>query len=131
MQINDPEVLAELRRCHDVYEKALIDNDVEALGDFFWDSPHALRFGVAESQHGADEIRAYRRALPKLNLDREIRRLDITAFGDSAGVVDLEFVGAVDGRHGRQSQFWLRFPEGWKIVSAHVSLLPTPPSGPD
>lgn len=130
MQINDPEVLAQLRRCHDVYEKALIDNDAHALGELFWDSPHALRFGATENLHGADEIRAFRQARVKINLDREIRRLDITAFGDSVGVVNLEFVRAMDGveRHGRQSQFWLRFPEGWKIVSAHVSLLPAPPS---
>jgi hypothetical protein len=129
MQINDPEILAELRRCHDGYEKALIDNDAQALGEFFWDSPHALRFGATENLHGADEIRAFRQARPKINLDREIGRLDIMAFGDSAGIVNLEFVRAMDGveRHGRQSQFWVRFPEGWRIVSAHVSLLHSPP----
>jgi hypothetical protein len=130
MQINDPETLAELHHCHDVYEKALIDNDAQKLGELFWDSPHALRFGATENLHGADEIRAFRQARPKFNLDREIRRLDIMAFGDTVGVVNLEFVRAMDGveRHGRQSQFWLRFPDGWKIVSAHVSLLSAPPS---
>jgi len=128
MRINDPVVLAELRKCHVVYERALIDNDAEVLDAFFWDSPHAIRFGVMENLHGADEIRAFRRGRPKINLDREIRRLDIMAFGDSAGIVNLEFMRPMNGveSHGRQTQFWFRFAEGWRIVSAHVSLLPVP-----
>lgn len=128
MRINDPAVLAELKSCHEVYERALIDNDAAALDAFFWDSPHALRFGVMENLHGAEEIRAFRRGRPKINLDRDILRLDIMAFGDSAGVVNLEFMRPMNGieSHGRQTQFWFRFAEGWKIVSAHVSLLPGP-----
>ena len=78
--------------CHEVYERALIDNDAAALDALFWDSPHALRFGVTENLHGAEEIRAFRQGRPKINLDREIRRLDIMAFGDSAGIVNLEFM---------------------------------------
>ena len=125
MQINDPAVIAELTERHEVYERALIDNDAETLDALFWNSPHALRFGVTENLHGAEEIRAFRKGRPKINLDREIRRLDIMAFGDSAGIVNLEFVRSMNGieRHGRQTQFWMRFPEGWRIVSAHVSLL--------
>jgi hypothetical protein len=130
MRINDPAVIAELTRCHEVYERALIDNDAEALDGFFWDSPHAIRYGVAENLHGADEIRAFRKGRPKMNLDREIRRLDIMALGDTAGIVNLEFMRPMDGieSHGRQTQFWFRFGEGWRIVSAHVSLLPRAPS---
>jgi len=126
MKINDPAVIAELTKCHETYEKALIENDAETLDALFWDSPHALRFGVAENLHGSDEIRAFRKARPKINLDREITRLDITAFGDAAGIVNLEFVRSMDGieRHGRQTQFWFRFELGWRIASAHVSLLP-------
>ena len=129
MLINDPVVIAELMKCHEVYERALIDNDTDVLDAFFWDSPHALRFGVMENLHGADEIRAFRRGRPKINLDREIRRLDIMAFGDSAGIVNLEYMRPTNGveQHGRQTQFWFRFEEGWKIVSAHVSLLRFPP----
>jgi hypothetical protein len=128
MQINDPVVLAELKSCHEIYEKALIENDAETLDALFWDSPHALRFGATENLHGADEIRAFRRGRPKINLDREIRRLDITAFGDSAGIVNLEFMRPMNGveSHGRQTQFWFRFTQGWRIASAHVSLLPEP-----
>jgi hypothetical protein len=126
MTINDPAVVAELVRCHEVYEKALIANDAEVLDALFWDSPHALRFGVAENLHGADQIRAFRQGRPKINLDREITRLDIVAFGDCAGIVNVEFRRPMDGieRYGRQTQFWFRFAEGWRIASAHVSLLP-------
>ncbi len=128
MQINDPAVIAELTRLHEVYERALIANDADALDAFFWDSPHAIRLGVMENLHGADEIRAFRQSRPKINLDREISRLDIMAFGDLAGIINLEFVRPMNGiiRPGRQTQFWFRFPEGWRIVSAHVSLMPSP-----
>jgi hypothetical protein len=126
MQINDPVVLAQLIACHEVYERALIDNDAEILDSFFWNSPQSIRYGVMENLHGADEIRAFRQQRPKINLDREITRLDIMSFGDSTGIVNLEFMRPMNGveSHGRQTQFWMRFPEGWKIVSAHVSLLP-------
>jgi Protein of unknown function (DUF3225)/Protein of unknown function (DUF4089) len=130
MDINDPAVIAELTHCHEVYEKALIASDTEKLDDFFWDSSHAIHLGVAENLHGADEIRAFRQAHPNIELDREIERLDIMSFGDSIGIVNLELKLAMFGveRDGRETQFWIRFPEGWKIVSAHVSLLPAPPS---
>ena len=132
MQINDPAVIAELTRCHEIYERALVENDVDTLDGFFWDSPRAIRLGVAENLHGADEIRAFRKARPSINLDREITRLDILAIGDSAGIVNLEFMRPVNGveRHGRQTQFWFRFPEGWRIASAHVSLMPVKPLAP-
>jgi hypothetical protein len=128
MLINAPAVVEQLTKCHEVYERALIDNDAKVLEELFWDSPHTLRFGVMENLHGADEIRAFRRGRPKINLDREIRRLDIMSFGDSAGIVNLEFMRPVNGKetHGRQTQFWFRFEEGWKVVSAHVSLLQSP-----
>jgi hypothetical protein len=126
MRINEPDILAELKRCHELYERALLANDADALDGLFWDSSHALRFGVTENLHGAEEIRAFRRARPNINLAREIQRLDITSFGDSAGIVNLEFKRLMFGveRLGRQTQFWFRFDEGWRIASAHVSLLP-------
>lgn len=131
MRINDPAVIAELTKCHEVYEKALIENDAETLDALFWDSPHATRFGVMENLHGSEEIRAFRRGRPKINLDREIRRLDITAFGDQTAIINLEFLRLMDGveRHGRQTQFWFLFEEGWRIASAHVSLLPVATNG--
>ena len=127
MTINDPLIITELTDCHTVYEKALIDNDVATLDSLFWDSPHAIRFGVTENLHGTEEIRQFRQNRPKINLARDVSRVDIMSFGQTAGVVNLEFVRKMDGieRHGRQTQFWMRFPEGWRLVSAHVSLMPS------
>jgi len=130
MTINDPLIIAELTECHTAYENALIENDVATLDAFFWDSPHAVRLGVTENLHGSEEIKRFRLGRPKINLARDVSRLDIMSFGDSVGVVNLEFVRAMDGitRHGRQTQFWIKLPEGWRIVSAHVSLLLANPS---
>src|SRR5260370_26111407 len=128
--INDPVVVAELMDRHAVYEKALLDNDVATLELLFWDSPHAVRYGVTENLHGAGEIRAFRQSRPAINLNRTVLRLEILALGDATGIINLEFVRTMDGieRHGRQTQFWTRFPEGLRIVSAHASLLPGPAS---
>jgi len=130
LTVNNEAIVAELMDRHTVYEKALMDNDVATLEALFWDSPHSIRYGVTENLHGADEIRAFRQGRPNINIARTISRLDILALGDSAGIVNLEFVRQVDGveKLGRQTQFGFRFPEGWRIASAHVSLLPGPPS---
>src|SRR4051812_23434455 len=126
MRINDPAVVAQLMDRHNAYEKALIENDVPVLEALFWDSPHAIRYGVTENLHGADEIRAFRQGRPAINLARTVSRLEIMTLGETAGIVNLEFVRRMDGneRSGRQTQFWFLFEEGWRIVSAHVSLLP-------
>jgi len=126
MKINAPEVLAELQALYPKYEAALMSNDAETLTKMFWASPHAMRFGITENLYGIDEIEAFRKARPAVNLARTVRRLDIVAFGNDFGSVTLEFERVVNGRtiSGRQSQLWVRFPEGWRIVSAHVSNLP-------
>jgi hypothetical protein len=126
MVINDPEIVAELAALYPKYEAALVGNDADTLTAMFWDSPHALRFGVTENLHGMEEIAAFRKARPAVNLARTIRRLDIVTFGRDLGSVTLEFERAVGDRtvRGRQSQVWVRLPEGWRIVSAHVSTLP-------
>ncbi len=126
MQINDPAVVAEVMSLHERYETALVSNNIDALVEFFWDSEQALRFGVAESLYGAGEIEAFRKARSANNLEREIFNLRVVTFGDAHATVTLEFRRVAFGipRHGRQSQVWVRFPEGWRIVSAHVSLTP-------
>ena len=126
MQINDPAVVAELAALHETYEAALVGNDVATLDSLFWDSPHSIRYGVAENLHGTEEIRAFRKGRPAINLARTITRLDIMTLGHTAGIVNLEFARSMGGtlRSGRQTQFWFRFDDGWKIVSAHVSLMP-------
>jgi hypothetical protein len=126
LQINDPETLAELQALYPQYETALVTNDVETLTRMFWASPHAMRFGVTENLHGIDEIEAFRKGRSPANLARIVRRLDIVTFGKDFGSVTLEFERTANGKTtlGRQSQVWVRLPEGWRIVSAHVSVLP-------
>ena len=126
MQINDPETVAELQRLYPEYEAALMSNDAETLTRMFWASPHVTRFGLTENLHGIKEITAFRKGRAPVNLARTVKRLDIVTFGRDCGSVTLEFERGVDGRtvRGRQTQVWVRLPEGWRIVSAHVSVLP-------
>ena len=126
MRINDPETVAELQALYTQYETALVTNDAETLTRMFWASPHVTRFGIAENLHGIEEITAFRKGRPPANLARNVRRLDIVTFGRDTGSITLEFERAVNGKNvsGRQSQVWVRLPEGWRIVSAHVSILP-------
>jgi hypothetical protein len=126
MTVNDPEVHAELAALYPQYEQALVENDVPTLKRLFWVSPHAMRFGVSENLYGTEEIEAFRNARPAVGLSRRVTRTDVVTFGRDFGSVTLEFErdtpkGTV---HGRQSQTWVRMPEGWRIVAAHVSLLP-------
>ena len=123
--VNDPAVVAELGAFHKEYEAALVGNDIDRLTRFFWDSPLALRFGVRENLYGAEEIEAFRKARSPAGLNREISNVTIVTFGDDCGVVTLEFRRnqSSGGARGRQSQVWRKFPEGWRIVSAHVSLM--------
>lgn len=126
MTINDPDTITELRELYPRYEQALVTNDVETLLNMFWASPHVIRFGPTESLYGIDEIEAFRKARSPVNLARTIRRLDIVAFGTDFASITVAFEREVNGQitQGRQSQTWARLPEGWRIVFAHVSLLP-------
>jgi len=125
MQINDPQVVAELQELYPKYEAALMANDAETLTRMFWASQHAMRFGVTENLYGIDEIEAFRKGRSPVNLARTVKRLDIVTFGRDFGSVTLEFERVAGGKaiSGRQSQVWVRLPEGWRIVSAHVSVL--------
>jgi hypothetical protein len=125
MEVNDPEIVAELRELYPLYESALVNNDVETLTKMFWASPHAIRFGAGENLYGVEEIEAFRKSRPAVNLARRMLRLEIVTFGKDFGSVTLEFErNAASGVvRGRQSQVWVRLPEGWRIVSAHVSVL--------
>ncbi|HEY1985753.1 MAG TPA: oxalurate catabolism protein HpxZ [Terracidiphilus sp.] len=122
MTINDPDVIAELRELYSVYEHALVTNDVEILVAMFWTDPHVMRFGVTENLYGYKEIDSFRKSRPAANLAREVKRLDIVSFDKDFASITLEFTRGT--QHGRQTQAWVRFPQGWRIVSAHVSLMP-------
>jgi len=125
MQINDPDVVAELTELYPQYEEALVSNDVETLTRMFWASPYAIRLGAGENLYGIDEIEAFRKSRPAVNLARRAVRLEIMTFGKDFGSITLEFErdGATGIVRGRQSQVWVRLSEGWRIVSAHVSVL--------
>jgi hypothetical protein len=126
MQINDPATLAEVTRQFARYEQALVSNDVAMLDELFWHSPQVLRYGATENLYGSDEIAAFRVARPGKGLQREVTRTVITTFGRDFATASIEFVRAGSDRIGRQSQSWVRLPEGWRVVAAHVSLLQTP-----
>lgn len=125
MKINDPAVLAEVTAAFSEYEKALISNDVATLDRLFKDSPQTLRYGVAENLYGYDEIAAFRSARPSTGLMRTIERTVITSYGDTTATANTMFRrDSMAGKVGRQSQTWIKFAEGWRVVSAHVSIIP-------
>lgn len=127
-QIQRPEVVAELRGLFEQYEAALMANDVQALNDFFWCSPHVTRYGIADRQWGHDELVAYRASVPAPNFSRALHDVRITTFGADMAVAMCEFTRSDTPLRGFQTQTWVRLPTGWKIVSAHVSMLPWPSS---
>ena len=123
MEINIPEVLAEVTEAFRRYETALVTNDVPVLDELFWDSPHVIRYGVGENLYGSAEIAAFRAARPSVGLQRELERTVITTFGWDFATANTMFRRG--DRLGRQSQSWARLPGlGWRVVAAHVSLMP-------
>jgi len=120
--INDPDVLTQVRAAVDAYEDALMANDVEALDGFFWNSPHTVRFGVAENLYGFAEIAAFRMGRRGGSPPRQRLRTEIVALGPDVAVANVEFTRTDTGRNGRQSQIWVKTDDGWKVASAHVSL---------
>ena len=123
MDINLPDVLEEVTRYSERYERALVSNDVAVLDELFWDSPHTLRYGVTENLHGYAEICAFRAGRPVVGLARTILNTIITTYGRDAATVNIEFQRLGSDKTGRQSQTWMRTEAGWRVVAAHVSLL--------
>ncbi|WP_433058539.1 AtzH-like domain-containing protein [Dactylosporangium sp. CS-033363] len=122
MDIDRPDVVAAVLAAFTDYEKALVAGDVGALGSWFWDSPAVTRFGIADRQTGAAELHAWRAAQPPLPPGRRLFETRVTTFGaDLATVTTLFDYPDQEGGPGRQSQTWVRLPEGWRIVHAHVS----------
>jgi hypothetical protein len=123
MEINRPDVLAALTAAFERYERALVGNDVAVLDELFWDSPHTLRYGVGENLYGIEAIRAFRSARPAAGLARSVLRTQLTTYGEDFATTHIEFQREGGTRPGRQTQTWMRTPAGWRVVSAHVSLL--------
>lgn len=123
MDINLPEVVAEVAAELARYERALTSNDVPGLDLLFWNSPETRRFGITENLYGYQAIAAFRAARPARGLAREVTRTAITTFGRDFASADIEFRREGHARSGRQTQVWVRMPEGWRVVAAHVSEL--------
>ncbi len=127
MEIDLPDVIAEVTAQFARYEQALVTNDTKVLGELFRNDPRTLRYGIAENLYGHGEISAFRAARSPVGLMRKTARTIITAYGrDTAVASTLFYRESAPGKVGRQMQTWVRFSEGWRIVAAHVSIIDEP-----
>ena len=127
MEVDLPEVVAEVREAFGRYEQALVSNDVQALNEFFRDDPRTIRYSTGEILYGYDEIKAFRAARSPVALGRTLSRTVITTFGHDLAVASTLYeCPSAPGKTGRQMQTWVKFPEGWRVVAAHVSLIDKP-----
>ena len=124
METNLPDVVAEMEAAFSRYEDALMRNDVDALQALFCASPHTIRYGIGENLYGHAEIGAFRAARSPAGLARRLSRTVITTYGrDFATASTLFHRDSAPGKVGRQMQTWVRMPDGWRVVAAHVSLI--------
>ena len=121
MTINDPVLLREVTAAFHAYERALMADDVPAMDALFHDAPTTNRYGVGEVLYGIEEIRAFRKGRGG-SPQRKLGKVAITVYGDGFATADAEFFREGSDRRGRQTQAWVKFSDGWKVVSAHVSL---------
>ncbi len=127
MEIDLPEVVAEVRKAFDTYEDALVNNKVEMLNALFRDDPRTIRYGATEVLYGYDAIKSFRVARSPVGVGRTISRTVITTYGrEFATASTLYERPSAPGKIGRQMQTWVKFPEGWRVVAAHVSLMDPP-----
>ena len=127
MQIDIPDVVAEVRAAFERYERAVVTNDVATLDEIFRNDPRTMRYGQSENLYGYKEIAAFRAARPSAGLARTLSRTVITTFGrDFAMASTLFHRTTAPGKVGRQTQTWVRFAEGWRIVVGHVSVIDEP-----
>ena len=122
--VNLPHVLAEVEAVFARYEHALVHNDVQVLDALFWHADAVVRYGVGENLVGIEAIRAFRRARPSAGLMRTLDRTVITTYGQDFATAMTEFRREGSTSVGRQSQTWVRFADGWRVVAAHVSVIP-------
>ena len=127
MEVDLPEVVAEVRAAFERYERALVSNDVATLDELFHKDARTIRYGVSEILYGHAEIAAFRSARSPAGLMRTLSRTAITAYGRDFAVASTLFHReSASGKVGRQMQTWVRFPEGWRVVAAHVSMIAGP-----
>lgn len=123
MELNIPDIVAEVREAFMRYEQALVTNDVATLDACFWTSPHTIRYGLGENLYGIEAIRGFRNGRSNLDLTRELGATIITTFGRDAATASTLYRRNSIGKTGRQMQTWMRLDEGWRVVAAHVSFL--------
>ena len=127
MEIDRPEVVAEVTAAFNTYEQALVSNDVATLDAIFRDDPRTIRYGGSENLYGYKEIEAFRAARSPVGLTRTISKTLITTYGRDMAVASTLFHRPTSpGKVGRQQQTWVRFPDGWFVVAAHVSVIDEP-----
>ena len=127
MQVDLPDVLAEVSEQFARYEKALVTNDVAVLDELFRNDPRTLRYGIGENLYGYEAISGFRAGRSPVGLNRRRAKTVITSYGrDTAVASTLFYRDTAPGRVGRQMQTWIRFPEGWRVVAAHVSIIDEP-----
>ena len=127
MEIDLPDVLREVTEQFARYEQALISNDVAVLDQMFRADVRTLRYGVGENLYGYEAIMAFRAARSPVGLGRRTAKTVITSYGRDAAVASTLFYrDSLPGKVGRQMQTWVRFPDGWKVVAAHVSIIDEP-----
>jgi hypothetical protein len=124
LPVDLPEVVAEVRAAFERYEAALVSNDIAVLDELFWNDPRTLRYGVAENLYGYERIAAFRAARSPAGLARTVTKVIVSTYGRDFATANMEFERNGGAVRGRQSHTWVRMPEGWRIVAAHVSLLP-------
>jgi hypothetical protein len=122
MQLDDPQIHAEVRDTFDRYEAAIAANDTATLDSIFWADPRTVRFGTTEILYGHDAIRAFRASVSRY-AERTSRKIHIVTFGQDFAATHLEYERVETGLIGRETKIMARMPEGWRVVSAHVSLL--------
>lgn len=123
LEINLPEVLAEVTSAFRRYEAALVSNDIAVLNELFWNAPNTVRFGIDENLYGHEQIAGFRAARSPVGLMRSLQNTVITTFGRDFATASTEFRRENNPRTGRQQQSWVRFADGWRIVAAHVSMI--------
>jgi hypothetical protein len=127
MIVDDPQTKAEVEAEFVAYERALISNDVTTLDRFFLANDAAIRYGATENLYGYEAIKAFRAARPAAGLARRLEKTRIVTYGrDCAIAATLFRRDSAPGKNGRQMQTWIRFPEGWRIVAAHISVIDEP-----
>ena len=123
LEINIPEVVAEVTAAFLRYERALVSNDIAELDALFWNDPRVLRFGIAENLYGYDAIAAFRSGRPAIDLALHLRNTVIVSYGRDFATANTEFQREGSDLTGRQSHVWVRTDGGWRIAAAHVSLM--------